>query len=295
MGLEGIKLNSKPYREHRKQLLEHAEVNALYAKEHFDDTVRDMFSGIDAERITPEERQNILNIVSHTAKRVSAGAATSSAAEHYAREKNNIELMLSGDKNVAERFLKRWAPTQTAGHDTVHAIFAYANSHGKSLVPAYEKVEKEGDETNDRASVLEEGYVDLMLNPSDAREIYTSLKDKGVWRSKRMQDLNGFIKMELSPIERIRLAILSKTNPVLWGTLMWEAHAFRNRENQNELRKFAGENRNPELPTIMQHIYEDSQKAAPDKNLMVKEFLRIGAPIAARYRNKAQVQLAEAA
>jgi hypothetical protein len=217
---------------------------------------------VNIEDLTPEEHVDIDNYIEYVSKRLAAGAVTSKAFHE--------EIMRGNPLKALETF----NPDRALGHDSLHAMFAYAESGGASLLPAYMKVDRIDTSAgvnygNDKAN-LEELYVTAFTIPETVlKPICEDLIQKGYSGEELVQAV----------IERWDSDVAQRPSD-----------ARNNFQDPN----YVKENILPEFVTIVRNYCREVENGDTNPKFSLNELRRILRPLLDRLERKSEIDSSEA-
>ncbi len=240
--------------------------------------VRAMFKlwNTDTISLTQKEIVDVDNFAKYATKRIAAGALSSPLSK---------DLMGQGKTDDA---LKEMAPVDTVIHDLLHAMWAWQRTNGRSLIPAYMRVENQALLFTDPIAVEEELAVGLMDNmfiryllkskdPKLAFKIYSRLDNK----SKQQEIFYETVK---------QLEDLKEKDPREYYFRIYEAYEISidgdvHPEFAEAVHKIQ-ERRGPAYTALFNATYDNAHQEKPDQKFSLHEFQRMLAPLLARLRKK---------
>ena len=253
-----------PLRDHAEALAENSRKSIEYFDKNTESEFRRMFdlndrgkvlnSNIDWEHITPEEITDVKNFVAFASKRLAAGAVQSEA---YHKEMQ---------KGKVERPLSALAPAISVGHDSLHAMMAFARSGGASLIPGYMKIDDKDAiySYKEPHAVLEECYV-IAFSDFDAME-------HRIGNITLTQGLTG------EPLVQAVMEDWEKDQQKRASGPFGDT-AFK-KIDPDFLRK----NRLPQFEDSVRNLCRNIEQGRQEENFPVHEFQRILAPLLERLR-----------
>lgn len=256
-------LNTEAYRKNKQAVEYHVAGNLEIFYENTNEALEQMFGvypRLRIEDLEPEEREDIENFIQYVEKRLAVGAVSSKLFHKQVQAGSPLKALHVFNPGTAGEI----------GHDSIHAMFAYAESKGTSLVPAYMKVDPEsvitdrGVSMDDRAN-LEENYVaafagrTLFLEP-----ICKELIEQGVSGEELVQSL----------IKRWDVEIAQRTTSSL-----------NNVRNPDYIK----ENVLPEFVTMVRNYCQQMEKGNVNPKFSLNEFRRILRPLLDRLKQKQEI------
>jgi hypothetical protein len=199
--------------------------------------------GVRSAELTESEETDVKNFIAYASKRLAFGAISS---KMYHKQKDALQSL---------------APEMMIGHDCVHAMMAYARTQGKSLVPAYMKIEDKKilDQYKDKIANQEETYVNGFSNLDEVAKMSRNIVQR---RGLRGEEL------------------------VLATVEAWEdSQIHKKDEDKHFLGDEALEHRLPEFVTVVRNLINNLEQEHPDPSFAVHEFQRILAPLLERLRS----------
>lgn len=257
---EGNGLNSVPYRENKRAVEYHVAGNLELFYENIDEALEQMFGTyppLTKEDLEPEEFADVENFIQYSAQRLAAGAVSSKVFH---------EQVKAGAPGKALHVYNPATASQV-GHDSIHAMFAYAGSGGASLVPAYMKVDPDTVEnargiSSDDSANLEEQYVAAFTQPT--------LFLKPICQELIGQGFSG---------EELAQKLIKR----------WDAEvAQKITSSRIHVRKpeYVSENILPEFVTFVRNYCLQMESGEVDPKFSLNEFRRILQPLLRRLRKK---------
>jgi hypothetical protein len=243
---------TKAVRDNREAIEKHARTSSEYFDAKFEKNVERMFGrrskeGVYSADLTEDERDDIQNFIEYASKRLAAGAV-SSEMFHTRIEKGKLD-----------EALYELAPSFSVGHDSMHAMMAYARTNGKSLVPAYTQLDNPKKLSwEDEMANLEESYVIAFFTLDDIAH-----------RLKTIHETQGLDGEEL-----------------VWAVIEnWDKEqAKKNFKNNYPSPEYLRQHHLPEFVNVVRNLLHNIQQEQPDRKFAIHEFQRILQPLLERLR-----------
>ena len=230
----------------------------------------------DVADVTSEEEADILNFAEYASKRLAVGSLHSPVSKHWL-EKGDIYMAM------------RQGSVQ-GSHDLLHAMFAYARSHGESLVPAYSKVADEDAQFTNPKAIYEELLVDLWEGNLTRKFLNILLTTDDPLRS--LQESLPDCPEEFRDRYVTLLETLSSTKegqPMEYLFRAYEIYyllCYGYTDRVEEYLEWAEQHRDPQGVQLFSILYENARAEKPDPKFLIKEFQRILSPLLERLRTK---------
>lgn len=231
------------------------QLNDMFRKRVFTTFGKRYEGSVQSSSLSEEEKTDIKNFIKYASRRLAAGAVSSPMFHK--------EIL----RNKPGNALDELAPPRNVGHDSMHAMMAYARTGGKSLVPAYMKLDDQRKLVfEDSAANLEEDYVIAFSELDDMAKRMIGIRD--------MQALAG---------EALVQATIES----------WENDHTKNFKKSDPA--YPKANRLPEFETIVRNLLRNIEQEKPDPKFAVHEFQRILKPLLERLRAKPSISQSDSA